>query len=403
MHSWWLNDQLLWDGVFAKTADKPNVVQETGIMYVETPEGLAKRSEQELRALLERKYAYAFAAGGAGAIHWIWNTNFYMDNANESHIGALRADGTEKPEADVSYDFGAFIEATRDLFKGRELEDVAVVFPYSNDLSNRKLAFDATTKLTRVLSYELNVPFRGVSEYDLKPLLDEPAKLIILPSAHNVDDTAYAALLDIVGRTGATLLVTGPAGLDAYWRHTDRLADTLGERKPANVVREERLAVGGKRYAVSYGSRRIAQVAKEVPARAAGSGADAVVDVFYGIGRILWCPLPVELNERSEPIAALYAHALETAGYKPALEWLEGGDLPGVYGRKLSFGEGALYVFVSEYAYDTPVRVKDASTGATYSFLLERERSVLFAVDREGRLTAVYRPGETTVETDIGA
>lgn len=40
--------------------------------------------------MLERKYAYAFASGGAGAVQWIWNTNFYMDNANESQIGALR-------------------------------------------------------------------------------------------------------------------------------------------------------------------------------------------------------------------------------------------------------------------------------------------------------------------------
>ena len=75
-------------------------------MYVETPDGRAKRTEEELRSILERKYAYAFSTGGAGAVQWIWNTNFYMDNANESHIGALRADGTEKPEADVSYDFG---------------------------------------------------------------------------------------------------------------------------------------------------------------------------------------------------------------------------------------------------------------------------------------------------------
>jgi hypothetical protein len=99
VHSWWFNDYLVWDGIFAKTPDKPNLIQETGVMYVETPDGRAKRSEQELRNLLERKYAYAFGTAGAGAIHWIWNTNFYMDNANESHIGALRADGTEKPEA----------------------------------------------------------------------------------------------------------------------------------------------------------------------------------------------------------------------------------------------------------------------------------------------------------------
>lgn len=401
VHSWWLNDQLLWDGIFAKTADKPNLVQETGIMYVETPEGLAKRTEEELRSMLERKYAYAFATGGAGAIHWIWNTNFYMDNANESHIGALRADGTEKPEADVSYGFGAFIEASRDLFRGRELEEVAVVFPYSNDFSNRKLAYDATTRLTRVLGYELKVPFRGVSEYDLKPLLDAPAKLILLPSPHNVDDAAFAELLDIVDRTGATLLVTGPAGLDAYWRHTDRLASVLGERRLGNVVREERLSIGNKRYAVSFGQRRIAEVAKEFPAAEASgaTGADAVVDFAYGGGRLIWCPLPVELNDRGEPIAALYAYALEAAGCRPALEWLEGGDLPGVYGRQLRYAEGSLLVFVSEYAFDVPIRVKDPANGTTYSIVLERERSVLFAADREGRLTAVYRPDEVAVET----
>lgn len=396
VHSWWLNDQLLWDGIFAKTADKPNLVQETGIMYVETPEGIAKRSEEELRAMLERKYAYAFASGGAGAIHWIWNTNFYMDNANESHIGALRADGTEKPEADVSYRFGAFMEAARDLFRGRELEDVAVVFPYSNDFSNRKLAFDATTRLTRVLGYELKVPFRGVSEYDLKPLLDDPAKLIVLPSPHNVDDAAFAELLRITDRTGATLLLTGPAGLDAYWRHTGRLASELGERRLGNVVREERLTVGGRGYAVSYGRRRIAEVAKEIPA-AGASGADAVVDVAYGNGRLIWCPLPVELNERDEPIAALYAYALEAAGCRQSLEWLEGGELPGVYGRQLRFEQGSLFVFVSEYAHDAPLRVRDADSGTVYSFVLERERAAMFATDSEGRIVAVYRPDEVQV------
>ncbi|THF73560.1 alpha-amylase family protein [Cohnella fermenti] len=410
VHSWWLNDQLLWDGIFAKTADKPNLIQETGIMYVETPEGLAKRSEEELRSLLERKYAYAFATGGAGAVHWIWNTNFYMDNANESHIGAVRADGTEKPEADVSYDFGAFAAATRDLFRGRRLEDVAVVFPYSNDFSNRKLAYDATTKLTRVLSYELKVPFRGVSEYDLKPLRDVPAKLIVLPSAHNVDDSALAELLAIVGETGATLVLTGPAGIDAYWRHTERLADVLGERRLGNVVREERLELGGRKLAVSYGQRRIAEVAKESLAATDGAvqgadglaraaaGADRVVEVAHGKGRILWTGLPLELNDRSEPIAALYEYALAAAGCGPDLEWVQGGELPGVYGRKLAFAEGALFVFVSEYAWDTDVEVKDPDTGAVYSFLLERERSVLFAADGDGKLIASYRSVDIAVK-----
>src|SRR5699024_6720299 len=79
-HTWWLLDDLLWDGIFTETPDKANLIQETGIMYVEQPNNLAKRTEYELRNILERKYAYAFSTGGAGAVQWLWNTNYYMNN-----------------------------------------------------------------------------------------------------------------------------------------------------------------------------------------------------------------------------------------------------------------------------------------------------------------------------------
>lgn len=402
VHSWWLNDHLVWDGVFAKTPDKPNVIQETGIMYVETPDGRAKRSEAELRNILERKYAYAFATGGAGAIQWIWNTNFYMDNANESHIGALRADGTEKPEADVSYGFGRFMEEIRDLFQERKLEEIAVVFPYSNDFSNRKLAFDATTRAARVLAYELKLPFRGVGEYHLDSLERDPAKLLVLPSPHNLDDAAFSKLADIVRRTGATLLWTGPAGIDAYWRMTDRLSDSLGPRRLANVLREEELRLDGRTLPVSYGARRIAEVCKEIADGPAGAGkpeggGTSVVERPLGRGRLLWCPLPLELNDRYEPVAELYRYAAAQAGCGADLEWVRGGELAGVYGRKLSFAQGALFVFVSEHAADASIAVRDGGTGRTYSFVLEQERSVLFAVNASGQVMSVYRPREVQI------
>ncbi|OWA33337.1 glycoside hydrolase [Saccharibacillus sp. O16] len=398
VHSWWLNDSLVWDGVFAKTPDKPNVIQETGIMYVETPDGRAKRSELELRNFLERKYAYAFSTGGAGAIQWIWNTNFYMDNANESHIGALRADGTEKPEADVSYDFGRFMAEIRDLFVGRKLEDVAAVYPYSNDYSNRAFAVEATNRMTRVLTYGLKLPFRAVSEYRLDSLKSHPAKLIFLPSPHNMDEDAMKKLLRIAKSTQATLVITGPAGLDAYWHESDRADKLLGIRTLHNVRREEMLDVNGRLLPVSFGNRRIAETLKEVPADAEGR-ADQVLDVPNGKGRVIWSPLPVELGAGDEPIAELYRYAAQQAGVVDDLEWLAGGELAGVYGRKLTFASGSLYVFVSEYAWDTEVRVRDRVTGASYAFTLDSERSVLFAADSAGVLTAVYRPDEVSVET----
>ena len=394
-HTWWLLDQLVWDGIFTKSPEKPNLIQETGIMYVENPNNQAKRSEEELRNILERKYAYSFSTGGAGAVQWLWNTNYYMNNINESNIGAIRADGTEKPETDVSYDFGAFIKETRDLFKGRKLEDVAVVFPYSNDFSNRKLAQDATSKLTRVLAHEMNIPFRALSEYHLGSLKNDPPKLLIVPSPHNFSDQALDFILEAVKEQGITLLFTGPVNLDAYWKKTARMEKVIGHAQIENIRREELLEVTGRQFPVSFGGERIAEVMREV--LIAEPKTTAVKEYSYGQGEIIWSPLPVELNERSEPIIALYEHALEKADVSAELDWLKG-DLPGIYGRKLSFENGSLYIFVSEFAEDIQIKFRDPETEKTYSFLLEAERTVMFSADKTGKISAVYRPDEVVIK-----
>ncbi|PAV31673.1 glycoside hydrolase [Virgibacillus profundi] len=394
-HTWWLMDQLVWDGIFTKDPAKPNLVQETGIMYVENPNNQAKRSEEELRNILERKYAYSFSTGGAGAVQWLWNTNYFMNNINESNIGAIRADGTEKPETDVSYDFGAFINKTRDLFKNRKLEDIAVVFPYSNDFSNRKLAQEATSKLTRTLAYEMNIPFRALSEYQLDSLKSDLPKLVVVPSPHNFSDNALNSILAAVKEQGITLLFTGPVNLDAYWNRTERMEKVIGSTHIENIVREELLEVNGRHYPLSFGGERIADAMREM--LAAEPKTTAVKEYSYGKGEIIWSPLPVELNERSEPIIALYEHALKKANISAELDWLEG-DFPGVYGRKLSFENGSLYIFVSEFAEDTPITFRDSITEKSYSFILATERTVMFSTDETGKITNVYRPEEVAIK-----
>jgi hypothetical protein len=405
VHSWWLMDKLVWDGIFSKAPYKPNLIQETGIMYVETPDGRAKRSEEELRNILERKYAYAFSTGGAGAVQWIWNINFYMDNVNESHIGALRADGTEKPEADVSYDFGAFMKEIGHLFVDRKLEETVAIFPFSNDLSNRSFAGDATAKFTRTLAYRMNVPFRAMGEYHLSALAEqEKPKLIAVPSAHNLSGEALDALVSHVQVNGGVLLLTGPVSLDEYWRPVNRAGELVGATKLANVRREETLLAGGQTLPVSFGGDGITKLNKELLAdEADGSFADGpsrLVERELGKGKLIWSPLPIELGETYEALEAVYGLALREAGVAPELEWLKGGNLPGVYGRKLAFKEGALYIFVSEYGMGCDVEVKDPVSGGTYSFTLEAERTVMFAADNSGSLIAVYRPDEVQVTID---
>lgn len=393
VHTWWLNDDLLWDGVFAKAIDKPSLVQETGIMYLETPDNRAKRSEDELASLLERKYAYAFATGGAGAVQWIWNTNYFMANVNESNIGALRADGSQKPEAQVSYDFGAFMKRAQAVFGERQLEEIAVVFPYSNDFSNRRLAFDATSRAVRILAYDMKTPVRGISEYHLATVLTGQLrpKLVIVPSAHNFSDEARLQLLRYV-ESGGTLLWSGPIALDAYWRTSREMEALLGAVVGKNVSREELLVIDGTTYPVSFGARRIAEVCKETLAESGSPfGAVELVRRNVGAGTLLWCPLPVELSEQSDVVIALYRHAVTKAGIQPWLRWCKGQDKRGVYGGKLPFDNGALYVFVSEHADAVDVCVQDGASGRTYTCTVEAQRSALFAVDQTGAVIASYR------------
>jgi hypothetical protein len=48
MHNWWLNDDIVWDSVLAKTPGKLNLMEETGVMFYEKADGgAAWRSEAE--------------------------------------------------------------------------------------------------------------------------------------------------------------------------------------------------------------------------------------------------------------------------------------------------------------------------------------------------------------------
>ncbi|MCP3738606.1 beta-galactosidase [Rossellomorea sp. BNER] len=396
-HSWWCMDQLLWDGIFAKTFNKPNLIQETGIMYVEKPNNQAKRTEEELRNILERKYAYAFAAGNAGAVQWLWNTNYLMNNINESNIGALRADGTEKPEANVSYDFGKFIRNIGYLFDNRKLEDIVVIFPFSNDFSNRRFAFDATTKLTRVLAYELNQPFRALSEYDLTSLYEKHPKVIMIPSPHNFSSKALKEIFTYVKTHHVTLLFSGPMSIDEYWNETDRANEVVGSTKLVNVLREEVLRINNDTLSVSFGDKRIAELIKEIDVN--GNGLLEIKEIDYGNGKIIWAPLPIELNERNESIKSLYQYTFNLAGLSEHLNWHKGNHL-GIYGRKLDFENGKLFIFISEFGENTTIKITDPGTNQTYEFLLESERSVLFATDKTGEILDTYRGDEVNIVLD---
>ena len=381
-HPWWQHDALLWDSLVAKQPGKPMLVQELGVARDLEIDASERYTPQEKAALLERKLAIA-AATSAGAIQWLWNTNAYMRNDNEAAIGAVRVDGTEKPEASVLRHFASFAAATRGLPSDPEPAPVAIVTSQALQYSALDwLGLDAQMRAVRALEYGCRVPAAVVAENQLERL--SRPRLVILPSPLALSDEAWARLMAYV-RAGGTLLLTGSAERDAHWRATGRLHALGLDASPAPLTfREAAIDLDGAHIPLTFAFDR--QQFAEYLATADGR---TMHELNVGSGKLYVTNYPVELSESLEPAAAVYRWVLVKVGITSAFT----GKLPssGVLIRRALFRDAAIYLFVSESANDEPITVRDTETGWTFDFSLGSRRARLELIDRKtGRLIAAF-------------
>jgi hypothetical protein len=379
-HTWWLNDALLWDSLVSRLPDRPNLVEETGVMTVERLDGGPWRNEEESRNLLERKLVTAFGAGAAGAVQWLWNTNVYMPIDNEAGIGLLRAAGTAKPEAAAFAAVARFVAAHAARFRGAEDEEVAVVLPHSQMQSARDLGTAASQRAVRVLEHELRVPVRIVGEGGLDRLGPRP-HLLVLPSPRVLRDDAWRGLLALAD-AGATVLVTGTFDRDEVERPRRRAAALGVTASLRPVAQEESVTVGGATVAARFRGSRVERAEKAV---LAGDSAATLHEIARGAGALLWCPLPVELAEGPEATAAVYAAALARAGVRPPLEVRGAGAE--VLVRPVLLADAVLVALVNESDEARAVAFRLRGAPAEVTVTLAPRRSVLAMVERaSGRL-----------------
>lgn len=307
-HTWWLNDHLVWDTVFSKYPDKPLIVQETGIMYAEQPNSLPRRTEEDLFLLLQKKYAYAFATKCAGTIQWIWNSNYFMNNANESNIGALRCDGSYKKEVDVTKRFAKFFDKIKPLITDCEHEKIAVMFPLSNDRSNRVFAQKATMNACTALAYYVNAGFEAVNEDEPELITRLDYRLIIVPSPHSFSSAAFKKLLRAAEEKELAIIFSGPVSIDEDYHESAR-AEMLGASADVqNLSHWEAFNFGEEEIHLRFGDDEQTTAMKEV------FSGELFRVVSYGKSRFYLLGLPIELSEDIEKIAAFYSMVIKREG-----------------------------------------------------------------------------------------
>jgi hypothetical protein len=371
-HSWWQVDFSLWDSLFAKQPGQALLIQETGLQRELNLDETQRRTPQNEAELLERKIASSLIQG-SGAIEWLWNTNSYMTESNETPIGAVRTDQTEKPEATVLRDYAAFFRALSSHLRNPKQPSVAIVTSQAAQFSIlADLQLEAQRKAIRALAYNDHLTAYAVAENQIEKL--GSPKLAILPSPQALTEKAWRALLKYV-EAGGNLLITGPVEHDEHWHTVARTEELkLGAKTEPLVVHNATALVGGRVLQLSFDQQK--QSWLDVLRFDDGS---TFKEISHGRGHVFWAAYPVELAEGSDAAARLYSYVAEKIGITPLYE-LQAAISPGVLVYPVVMDDSVLYVMESDSAEDTKIELRDKNTGTPIVMRLPAQHAALALV-----------------------
>jgi len=374
-HSWWQNDYVLWDSLLAKQPGQAMLIQETGLQRELNMDETARRTPENEAALLERKVATSFVAG-SGAIEWLWNTNSYMTESNETPIGAVRTDETEKPEATVMRDFAAFAKPLSEQLRSPELPSIAIVTSQAAQFSVQgDLQLQAQRNAVRALAYSDHLPAYAIAENQIDKL--GSPKLAILPSPQALTSDAWSALLRYV-LAGGNLLVTGSVDRDEHWRFVPRAEDLgLGARPEPLTYHNAAITIGSRVIPLSFD-----QTAQNLLESLRLKDGSTITEAPYGKGRIFWAAYPVELAEGEQAAAELYAYVAGRVGITPMFD-AQAPVPPGVLIYPTVLQDSVLYVMVSDSADDSKLELRDKLTGTRLSLQLPSQHAAIAVIGKK--------------------
>jgi len=372
-HTYWQDDALLWDSVAAKRPGMPNITGETGYQPVRSADATWRYDEITGNALNEKKWVLGFAAGSSGAVMWDWD--------REVDFGIRRSDGSAKIAQTAMRGIGQFALKAAPYATDLVPPQVALVLPQSFQLSvYNKTALEAQQNAVRALYYYARGEAYAVGEYQIQDL--GSPKLIVLPSTKGLTPGAWDAIRAKVS-AGATLLVSGPFDGDAHFHATGRekQAGLAYETAPL-TVREEIMKFPGGDERLSYGGDKTTYLDRAVlPDKSLWA------EKTLGRGKILFSPLPLELNDNLQTIGDVYRYAMKSAGVTPA--YTTALQDPGILICPTRYPRATLYALTSESG-QTAVSFTDQKSGKQFTGSLDPGRSALILIGPDGAVLASY-------------
>jgi hypothetical protein len=381
--------------------------QEMGVLCYKDQRNDERLDQWDVRNQIERKLIYCLG----NWIQWQSYSDPTMDVHVENKLGAIRADGTERPAMGVLRLLSWLEHRVADRLKHRQEADerLAIVVPTSLWFSSdTHLGYRATMQAIQATHLHLRQPAYCILENLLMPenasQIGQP-DVIILPSATILSDDAWANLLRIVDEQGVTLLITGSIEQNEYWQRRSRLSSIGIECQSRKLATVERVRVGDNVYDCTFREALKLNMPAKVLLRSVPGQKTVpeLTSVEHGQGRIVYCPIPVELADAIEPTVALYRQITGESQQLP----------PAPVRMDEANDSAAHFVYAIEYDHTTAVSIVNEGPADTIRFTLTRSevdisidvaagRASKLYIDSDGELVAGYIHGRLQIgQTEI--
>ena len=299
-----------------------------------------------------------------------------MTESNETPIGAVRTDYTEKPEASVLRAFAQFAPQLQEHLRDPQLPSIAIVTSQAAQYSVlADFQIEAQRRAVRALAYDVHLTSYMIAENQIEKL--GTPKLAILPSPQSLSEAAWRALLSYVD-AGGNLLITGPVDRDEHWQVVHRAAE-LGLHAEVEPLTYHNAAI-------RMGSRSLPLAFAELQQNWLDSlhfsDASNLAEIPRGKGRIFWAAYPVELSEDLQSTVELYSYVANRLNIAPL--FTSPAPLPGgVLVFPTVLADSVLYVIVSDAATNSAISLRDQTTGSLIAFTLPAEHAAIVVVGKK--------------------
>lgn len=392
-HQWHHDSIVFVEYILSKVRGLPCCGQEQGVYHISDPRGLSRLSEADCAKLLERKLCYSFG----NWVQWQFHCDPYIIYPCELELGLVRVDKTEKPQMNFMRLLTWIEGKTSEFMMGRNENTVEILTVHPSKLffsADNKLAQRGAYKSIMTLHYNLKMQSDMVLEHNFVRTnvsqIGDP-KLIIFPAALMVSDSAWELLLEFM-EEGKCVLLSGYADIDEYFSNKERFKKLGIDSKLSNICCVETISIDNKKFSAAFREN----VELFNPATAFSkvefpNEPGNFVRIFnVGKGKLIHCPVPLELGDSFEPIEALYSYAMKVAGVSNKIfstDDFEAKQNLLVY--PIQYTDCTLYTIVNEGGDDS-IKITDIISGVEVEVYIKAQRASKLWLNKEGKLIGAY-------------